>query len=212
MRGILINHIIHTGEDIGLVMTEKTISSPTPKTYCVDVPGRDGTLDLSEFLTGNIQYDNRQLKFKFVGDGSRKAILSLINEMMLYHGQMLTIADDDFPDWYYIGRATIAPNDCNSYVEFEMSVDAEPFRYAIEETNIKLTVSGSKTVTIDNQGIDIVPTITTTAETAVIKEDKRYSLGIGTFMFQDFLLEHGSSSITFEGNSNVTIKFREAML
>lgn len=197
---------------MGLVMIEKTISPPTPKMYSVDVPGKNGSLDLSEFLTGNIQYNNRQLKFKFVRDGSRKAILSLIDEMMLYHGQAVVITDDDTPDWYYTGRAMLTPNNRNSYVEFEMSVDAEPFRYAIEETNIELTISGSQTTTINNKGIDVVPTITTTAETVVVKEGKRYTLGKGTFMLQDFMFKHGDNNISLEGNANVIITFREAML
>lgn len=198
--------------DIGLIMTARDIGVPTIQTYTVDVPGRNGSLDLSEFLTGDIRYNNRALKFSFYIKGEREQLINSINEMMLFHGQKVQIILDDYLNYHFIGRATIAYNDYKNYVEFEMSVDTEPFRYAIEKTSVKLTVSGSKAVTINNQGINVVPTIITTAEATVIKEGKRYTLGKGTFMLEDFMLKHGSNVIMLEGNSVVTFEFTEVFI
>ena len=46
----------HTFKDWGLICTKIEISDPERKTYYVSIPGRDGDLDLSEALSGEIQY------------------------------------------------------------------------------------------------------------------------------------------------------------
>ena len=88
MRGISINGI-HTAKDLHFVMTMQKIETPTVKTYKTDVPGRNGSLDLSEFLTGDIQYNNRQLNFKFLANGNRivyfaTVLLLFINDTSVF--------------------------------------------------------------------------------------------------------------------------------
>lgn len=212
MRGILINNSVHTADGLGLVMTDRSISLPTPKTNYIDVPGRNGALDLSEALTNDIQYNNRELKFSFLWNGSRDSVLSLIDEVMLYHGRRVTVITDDHPDWYYSGRASLSYKDYRTHVTFEMTVDAEPFRSAVKEKVINITVNGSRQIDIVNVGRRLIPTVTTSAETTIIKGEGRYVLSKGTFLLQGFALEHGKNSITIEGNTNVTIQFREVMI
>ena len=43
-----------------------TLSPPEPKTYTVDIPGGDGVIDLTESLTGDVAYNNREMEFTFV--------------------------------------------------------------------------------------------------------------------------------------------------
>lgn len=56
----------HTYRDWGLVCTRIEIADPERKTYLVSVPGRDGDLDLSEALTGEANYGNREIKMEFI--------------------------------------------------------------------------------------------------------------------------------------------------
>lgn len=45
--------------EYSMVLEEFDIGIPEPKLVTVDVPGRDGELDMSRALTGNIMYHNR---------------------------------------------------------------------------------------------------------------------------------------------------------
>ena len=54
----------HSFRDFGLVLTSQEIGLPAPKTYIVEIEGRNGSLDLSESF-GEIKYENRELKFTF---------------------------------------------------------------------------------------------------------------------------------------------------
>ena len=54
----------HTFDDWGLVLTEKSLGLPEPKTSGVEIEGADGELDTSEVLSGEIKFSNRQLTFK----------------------------------------------------------------------------------------------------------------------------------------------------
>ena len=91
-----------------LVLQEIHIGSPYPRLYQVQVPGRDGMVDLSRVLTGDIIYDNRTLQFKFAmedGDFSRmfrKASIFLAD----VQGKTLDIMLDEDPDYFYRGICT----------------------------------------------------------------------------------------------------------
>lgn len=212
MRGIVINNSIHTGKDLGLVMTEKNLPSPTAQTYNVSVPGRNGDVDLSEFLTGEVTYNNRPLSFKFIGNGSRESVLKLIDTMLSYHGQKVEIITDDYPDWYYTGRATVDHVDSGYYVTFQLNVDAQPFRYSIEPKVYNFKVEGSCQISLDNNGISVIPTVTVDKNVTIIKDDNTLQLSAGTYETSALRLFKGTTVLTFEGNCNVSITYREAVI
>ena len=56
----------HSYEEWGLMLISITIGLPEPKTVLIDIPGGDGVLDLSESLTGRMQYGTRKLEFRLM--------------------------------------------------------------------------------------------------------------------------------------------------
>ena len=50
----------HSYNDFSLILTSKTIGTPTPKTETIDIPGGDGVLDLTEFLVEYGDIDESQ--------------------------------------------------------------------------------------------------------------------------------------------------------
>ena len=197
---------------MNLVLTEKDIGTPVAQTYKVDVPGRDGELDLSEFLTGSIHYSNRPLNFKFVTDGSREKIKNAINEIMMFHGQQAEIILDDYLDSYFKGRISISHKDYGRYAEFEMSVDAEPFRMAREKRIFSYDTSSSKDCLIFNNGLSVIPTVNTNETVTAIRDGQRISISAGSYIDDFFKLEHGVNQFTFEGNATVTFEFTEVFI
>lgn len=209
MRGILINNSVHTGRDFNMVMTAKDIPLPAPQTLTVEIPGRNGLLDLSESLTGEISYKNRTLKFNFVGDGSRETVLSLIERMSEYHGQYITVTTDDYPGWYYTGRANLTYSDKGFLVEFTLTIDAQPFRFAIIPKTYTVEAPDDQTVRVYNEGRAVVPIIITTDETTVKKGDKTTKLSAGTYEAEGFILSPGYNDFTLTSDGTVTITYTE---
>lgn len=50
-----------TYAEYGLLLASKSISLPEVRTNMIDVPGRDGLLDASEVLTGEVTYKTAPL-------------------------------------------------------------------------------------------------------------------------------------------------------
>lgn len=211
MRGIYINGQ-HTGQNISLVMTEKNIGTPVVQTYKVDVPGRNGSLDLSEFLTGDICYSNRSLNFKFIADGNREKILTAIDKMMMFHGQQADIILEDYSDYYYKGRIAIDCKDYGCYAEFEMSVDAKPFRMAREKKRVVFDIASAETIHLENPGVSVIPNVTVSSSVTIVRNEKRISLSKGQYYLNELKLLNGSNDFSVEGNAEVIFEYREAFI
>ena len=212
MRGILINNLIHTGNDLDLVMTAKNLQAPTLQSQKVEIPGRNGAIDMSEFLTGEPTYNNRTLSFSFFGNGSRDEVLYLIDTMLEYHGRYITIVVDDMENWSYEGRADITYVDHYHYVEFALTIDAQPFRQAITPRVYTFTNVTSKGIILKNEGVRVLPTVKVTAETKIVSGGLAYTLSAGTYEPYQLLLDNGENKWTVTTTGTITITYREAKI
>lgn len=220
MRGILIYDPsagvgagIHTGDDLDLVQTEKEIENPTVQSYRVQVPGRNGLLNLTKSLTGRVCYNNRKLSFVYIGTGTREDLQGLKDEFDQYHGETLRIVDDDHPRYYYDGEFSIESKIIGNYIRIEIEVDALPFRYALLDTvNIGSVTATGTNVIINNPGVAVVPTVKVTAQTVMTIGGKTYNLSAGTYSDLDIILETGDNTINFKGSGKYTVTFQEAMI
>lgn len=127
-------------------LAERTIGSPEPQTYTVEIPGRDGLLDLTESLDGYIHYNNREVEllFKFIdtsGDIDRDAFYASVYKQI--HGKKLKVWFSDYgqEDFYLYGRCSVEEiefthdNPWGFY--FTVTMDCEPWWYDAEETEIE---------------------------------------------------------------------------
>ena len=97
----------HTLKDWNLGWLSITLGFPAPKTYEQDVPGADGSLDLTEAMTpGDVKYKQRSITMEF--DQLDKDYFdwnAKISEIANYLvGQKYKIFLDSDPAFYYIGR------------------------------------------------------------------------------------------------------------
>lgn len=148
------------------------VAMPELKSTVVDIPGANGSLDLSEALTGYPIYQNRTGSMMFyvltppqeielglspLGDWSDR--YSDISTFV--HGRVRQIRLEDDPDWYYEGRCSLmwTSNNDGSGSEVEISYDVDPYKYsttlntASYEVNTEnpLTISFLKTATNASQ-------------------------------------------------------------
>lgn len=131
MNGVTFGNY-HSWNDWKLVRQSKEIGFPTPKTNVIDIPGTNGSLDLTEALTGTVVYKNRTLKFTFVTTEhlSGKGWADLISTIAAaLHGLRLNIVLDDDPDWTYNGRCTIDEFSTSQALQtITITCDCDPYK------------------------------------------------------------------------------------
>ena len=129
MKGITFGNL-HSYRDLNLILAEKVIGTPSPKTELIEIPGSDGVLDFTEFFDG-IKYNNRKLSFEFSTMVPQSEFMSLFSTVQnALHGQKLTIILDDDPEWYYIGRISVSEWKAERLTgKLTIDCDCEPYKY-----------------------------------------------------------------------------------
>ena len=223
---------IHTYRDWKLKWFKVEIPSPNPKTYTIDIPGMDGSLDLTESLMGDVKYKNRKIKLDFEIDGDYydwATISSMINNFC--HGQKAKVILDTDPNYYWEGRITLnsTKNDY-SYGELELTMDADAYKYemyssledwlwdpfSFEDGIIReykdLKVNGSMRLIIPGRRKKIYPYITCSNSMQVTFNGITYNLPRGTVQALGIELGDTDNILTFSGYGTVSVEYRGGSL
>lgn len=202
----------HSFSDFGLVLNSRNIPLPEPKTYTIEVPCADGILDLSTALTGGeVKYANRAIDMTFTVMSSGSQLETVKSRIANHlHGKTMNVVFDADSGFFYSGRCKIAEfNTSVNPAIMTISVDADPYKYNSEVTTETVTVSSSASVTIDDQNMKVVPTITVSDDMQLVYKTKNYSLLEGDNIIADVVLSSGSNNVLqFVGNGTATITFR----
>lgn len=216
MRGITIifnNEKIHTGEDLDLVQEVKEIGKPTVQSHTVEVPGRNGLLNLTKALTGEVTYFNRTLTFRYFCTGTRERMLEVDAILSALHGETVKIIDDDTPDYYYEGEMSVSTIPNTTYITFEISVNALPFRYKLEETSIAVNVNGETIISVVYRGHSVTPYFTTDSAITIIKDGlTSHQNNVKRGRNYDMKVKNGNNVFTLRGNGNIIIQYREEVI
>ena len=215
----MINDVIFNNEksaydDWNIVLTNVEIPLPTAKTSTVNIKGSDGVLDLSEVLTGDIVYNNRTIKltFEMMDDTDYYNLISEISNYL--HGKRITVNLTNDEDYYYVGRASINSWECvKRKGKIVVTVDCDPYKYAVVETMRTITVSGqTKTVTLPNSRKRVCPNLNGTGTVVLIIDNVAYELSEGEQQLTNFKLVEGNNTIKITGNGTVVITYRQGAL
>lgn len=215
----MLNDVIFNNEksayyDWNIVLTKAEIPLPTPKTSTVDIKGADGVLDLTEALTGDVQYNNRAIKltFEMMDDADYYDLISKIGNYI--HGQRITFNLSNDEDYYYIGRATINQWECvKRKGKIVIQVDCEPYKYAVIETVRTVSVTGkTKSITLINSRKRVCPTLTVTGTITLTINSVDYELSEGKQQLINFRLVEGNNVVKVSGNGTLTISYRQGAL
>ena len=123
----------NTLEDWNLGLTLVTIGDPLARKFEVVVPGRDGTLDLSDAL-GGIYYENRQIEIRFTClnyDTERFHLLSSTIRNAI-DGKMCRFVFSDDLAFFWRGRPQVAAQWPNiEHTDIVITLNAEPYKYNV---------------------------------------------------------------------------------
>lgn len=206
----------------GWTLTEWLLSPAEQKTSFVDIPGADGTADLSTALTGGIpRYYDRTLTALFeCSEGDRMSREAKIRHMVnTLDGMRLAIELPDDPDHHINGRLHVA-REYNDLAHCAVSITATcgPWKESNTETVVTLTSSNmtqKKATLVNNGRRAVVPLLTVSGEGAsigLVYESKQMVLSPGEYTWPDLFLTPGSHEISYSGYGTLAITYREAVL
>lgn len=226
MKGVLFGEK-HSYTDFGLILSAKEIGSPEAKTYEIDVPYRDGSIDVTEATSGKVSYNNRTLKFTFTCIDPVSEWSSKYSDLLNYlNGQKMQVILDDDVSFYYMARLKVNTWESNKNIgTIVVEGDAEPYKYDINSSTIdwvwdifdfeegiinelnQLIVEGTRTVSLICRGKLMFPTFTVSAAMTLTYNNETYNLVAGSQKIFDLFLAEGENELTFTGNGTVTIDY-----
>ena len=93
-----------------LIPTKRpSVAPPEPVIKKVQIPGRNGQLDFSTYLTGKTVYGERTGSWEFVVDNDHEDWTTIRDKMAEYlHGKRMSCVLNDDPNYLYTGRFTVS--------------------------------------------------------------------------------------------------------
>lgn len=197
----------------------ESIDFPTPQsqTNTIIVPGRNSPIRFTEAL-GRVSYTPRSFAITLSMLGSRAAFNERVALLAnTYAGRLAKVITSEEPGLYAVGTLQMAPSYAPLTGKGQVVIsceDGDAYRYHVEETVV--SISGSSTATLNCDYMPVIPTVTTTAETALswaIGGDSFYkSVNAGTWTFPELELQHGANSVIISGSGTTTFRYREGRL
>lgn len=224
----------HTFYHYGLYVTNTNpVASPTAKMHYIEIPGKNGKLDITDALTGYVIYGNRIITLKLGGKKEVSQWPAFLSEVMSdLHGKRVKVIFDDDMGYYYVGRATVVPDyDRKGQIgTFTVTIDAEPYKYSIVDSlepwkwdtfsfvdgviqgYSDIVVNGSREVTLSGSELPVIPEFIANSNMTVTFEGKQYNLSKGTNKIYDIVLLNQDYPVTFTGNGTVSVSYRKGRL
>ena len=197
----------------GLIVAPYEIPMPLPRTDYVEIPGKDGSLDLSEAF-GRVLYSDRVIPITLYAVGAYDANVSAFVNTV--HGKRKQITFSKDPTYYYNGRVSVVSfTKQDGYCEIGLEITAEP--YKLEQTETSVSRSKNGTVTLKNGRMPVVPTITNTQEATITftynGASVQATLAAGTHTVPTLVLgENETKSVTVASTGKTTFKFRKGAI
>lgn len=221
----MIGKVFFDGKDTyteyGLLLASKSISLPEVRTNMIDVPGRDGLLDASEVLAGEVTYKNRTITLKLIGVDTvsgKKWPATISDFCNKVHGKRVKVTFPEDTTHFYSGRCSVGQVELVKMMQaIPVTVDCDPWKYK----NAKTTVSRSdlstsyKQLSLPNERRPVIPIITVAQDTTLIWGSSTINISAGDHILPAIRLAAGSNTLKAKvasGTGSITVTYQEASL
>lgn len=140
MKGVSFDSI-HTSK-FGIYLSKITLGTPKIKEYKIDIPGADGSLDLTDYF-GSTNFDDRKITLTFTFPQRGSELLAVYSEFMTaFHGKYIQrIIFDEDPDYHYTGRISVGDLSKSTLSKVSVECKCKPFKYSNTVSTIVMNVS-----------------------------------------------------------------------
>ena len=224
-------------DDWHLIPSSRPVfNPPKPKTTYVDIPGANGSLDLSEVVSGEVVYEPRTGSFELIVANGYQDWHVLYSEILNYlHGQNTKAILEDDPDYYYEGRFAVNQWKSDPYYSV-ITIDYTVYPYKLEhassvggwawddfnfETGIvrdykDIRVDGTHTLVVVGSEMSVVPVFTVSSDDGsgltVEYEGTKYTLNDGNNRIIHAKIHAGNNTFIFTGNGTFSLEYRGGSL
>lgn len=211
-------------------MLSVNISPPKPKLTQIQIPGTSDVIDLSESISGDIEYDQRDLTVVFEYVGAKESFHAMHSKISNFlHGRKMQIVFSQDSGFYFLGRLSVDSYKWEVYGgTLTLSATVDPYKYetqsslepwlwdsfSFEDGIIRdyFDIAVPGTVTIIGRRKRVCPKIICSGAMTVAYLGNTYNLATGENIIPDIFLGDGEHVLTFTGTGTVDIDYRGASL
>ncbi|MEG1827696.1 MAG: hypothetical protein RR218_10605, partial [Gordonibacter sp.] len=200
----MINEVIVDGIPLcatfGLILQSCSEGEPEPKTYEVDVPGGNGSLDLTEALTGDVVFENRSFEFEFAFPDGRSVLSGMLTRLRsFFHGRRLPFELSWDGGYEYAGRFSVSSTARIAKQAGTIVVSASVDPYKLKETcTYRVNAAGGVTVSLPSGRRRVRPIIEVHRRALVSMDGQTWVLEPGASRVRDLWLTLGDNVLTID--------------
>lgn len=216
--GVIIGGI-DTLRQMGLILlADLKIGTPPLKSNIVEVPGADGTLNMSYIVGGGEPlYGNRDISFSLLKQVDGQSFSETRAKLIaLCHGREQTLILPNDKTHYYKGLFNVGDSDGYNNRTIPISIIADPYAYKIELTKVKIFLpeSGKTNVYLHNEMRSVIPEFSAKNPFTVSFNSSQYSLPSGISKIPSIKLKEGNNIISLESAAEniITVSYQEARI
>lgn len=208
--------VVHTSTTLHLIQQNTEVGPAEPKTSLVEIPGGNGSIDLTEALGAGVAYKDRTIKWTFALYPGAQWAEKRSEVSNALNGRRFHITMDDDSDWYYDGRVFVTEHKSDNRLH-QITVEATcaPYKRKTAETSVSAEISAEfSEISCAIGQMPLVPLITVEQETVIQYGDYSITVQAGTHLLPDLLMS-GTQTIkvkTTSGTGTITITWREGSL
>lgn len=208
---------IHTFEDLNLILSVCPDMPPAKaKTNYIDIPGADGSIDLTE-VHGEVKFSDRENKYTFtmMPNDSSTWEEKMTEVSGLLNGKRCKVILDKDEDYYWDARVSVDDFSSDKTLhQIVIAVKAFPYKYKQFVTKRTFGLTGTPTtVNLSNGRKSVCPVIECTNDNTIVTFGAAtVNLSAGKHEILDFQLKQGSNNVTVSGSGTVTFTYQEGEL
>ena len=209
---------VHSYRDLNLIQQQVEVDPAEPKLNLIDIPGADGSKDMSEQPAGRVTYNDRLVAWTFgMYPEDRDWYAKQRQVSNALNGRLCRITLDDSPDYYFIGRLAVKKYNRDMTLR-QITVEATCAPYQLrqnETTRVESITTVARQLLFPNEFKPAIPKITVTAQTVVVFNGNTFTLNPGSHRLLDIEFPEGVSTLTVNtvsGSGTITITYQEGSL
>lgn len=189
------------------------LNPPEPKFYMIDIPGGNGTIDLTEALGGDVSYKNREQEFTFklIYPDRFETMKTLVSNFL--HGKYFEYQLTWDPGYTYRGRFQVVSYSHIAKAkgklgEIVIKTTSDPYKYK-EDQILYVNGVGGKKVTCVSGRKPVRPIIQSARSVLVYWNGHSIQVPAGTHRLNDVLFHEGGNDIYFNTYSIRNTKWED---
>ena len=175
------------------------LNPPDVKTYTVDIPGGNGVIDLTEALTGDVVYEQREQSFEFkcIYPESFERVKTQLSNFL--HGRSFDYQLSFDPGYTYHGRFKVNTYSHEGYVggivgDFNITITADPYKLK-EHCAYRLNATGGRLYRFESGRRPVHPTIECENVCYVTWQGKEMTVPAGTYRLNGVVFREGVNEL-----------------